>query len=654
MNGQQDELKDRLLQTDLRDFVSRHYGREFTAKGFCLCPIHDERTASFQVSKGNGRWIWHCFGCGKGGDIFALVAAVEGLDHKADFPSIKRKVAEMEGLAAERPERRILRVHEYTDEDGVPLYRKVRFDTPSKANRFEWQHLEGDKWVAGMGNARRVPYRLPGFKDSPTVVLCEGERDADTLAALGIAATSGPMGKGSKGNGWPAELTPHFAAKDVAIIYDVGNNKDAEGVAAKLHGTAKSVVILTVPMPNREDDITDYLGQIDGPDGMHDAWLGILAAGRRYPEPGPEPEAVVEGAENGDAVAVEAESPVDEGKGDKGEAMCGCLSEMESAPVPWLWQNIIPLGRISMISGNPGVQKTFFGLYLATVLSRGWGWPDRSPAPTPANTIYIGVEDDPNDTIRPRVDSLGGDASRIWVYRPDQPNHLDLFKLEGVKRLNDEIVRIGDVKLIIIDPILDFSGRANPNKAEDVRALLTPLSALAKAHNLAIVLLAHLNKAQSMDAIYRTAGSSGGWMGKVRAAFVIVRDKDDSVLRHIAPLKANLAPTDPPQFRFRITNGRIDISVSDVPIDIDEQMAPKAHQRPGPEPEARTEAVRWLTEYLAGQGGNVASRTLESAATAEGISKRTLQRAKDAAGAISKRENGVWVVVLKDKDPKPN
>lgn len=40
-----------------------------------LCPIHDERTPSFKVDPGKG--TWHCFGCGQGGDAFALVQQVE-------------------------------------------------------------------------------------------------------------------------------------------------------------------------------------------------------------------------------------------------------------------------------------------------------------------------------------------------------------------------------------------------------------------------------------------------------------------------------------------------------------------------------------------------------------------------------------------------
>ena len=42
-----------------------------------LCPFHDERTPSFQVTPGRG--LFHCFGCGKGGDVIAFLQEIEGL-----------------------------------------------------------------------------------------------------------------------------------------------------------------------------------------------------------------------------------------------------------------------------------------------------------------------------------------------------------------------------------------------------------------------------------------------------------------------------------------------------------------------------------------------------------------------------------------------
>lgn len=309
-----DEITDRILAIDLRDFVTRHYGREFNAKDKCLCPVHDETDPSCQVKRGVNRWIWHCFGCpgGKGGDIFDLVAAIEGMDPKADFPKVKARIVEMEGLngSAQRPakpgsksnplpakakakvvdanddpipwqpKRPVRRIFEYTDESGKVLYAKVRYDTEIHDERFDAIRPDGNggwycRWPKG-----RVPYRWDRIKDEPKVIVCEGEKDAETLAAFGHHTTSSYAGNGK----WPDELTAYFAGKDVGILYDVKQDDKALAVAKALHGVAKSIVVFTIPGDHpKEFDITEYLAEFGTEDERRDAVLGILAAGVPYP-----------------------------------------------------------------------------------------------------------------------------------------------------------------------------------------------------------------------------------------------------------------------------------------------------------------------------------------------------------------------------------
>ena len=64
-----------------------------------LCPWHSERSPSCSVTRGpNGALRVHCFGCGRGGDIFSLVAQVHGLDASRDFPAVLKLVAELAGV----------------------------------------------------------------------------------------------------------------------------------------------------------------------------------------------------------------------------------------------------------------------------------------------------------------------------------------------------------------------------------------------------------------------------------------------------------------------------------------------------------------------------------------------------------------------------
>lgn len=348
---------------------------------------------------------------------------------------------------------------------------------------------------------------------------------------------------------------------------------------------------------------------------------------------------------HGEIIRLETEIAALEPGQDEAEPLSLTLSGVEPRVVPWLWPDFIPLGRATLISGDPGSAKTWFCLDLASRLSRGLPWSDGSPGIGPAKTLYLTIEDDMHDTVRPRIDSLGGDPSMIAVYNSEQLLHLDLSSPGGLKRLEIEIVRLGDVRLVVVDPIIDFSGDVNPNAGEEVRTLLSPLVQLATRLNFALVLVGHLNKAQTLSAIYRAGGSTSGWLGKCRAAFMIFRDLDDKPLRHVIPIKANLAPQDPPQLEFRIIGGRLDLEISKEEVDPDEQLNPQR----GPKPKERDEAVTWLINFFRDRN-EVASLEVENAAKAAGISESTLKRARKKAGfAAVQRFDGpgksFWAIV---------
>jgi hypothetical protein len=591
---------DLLKAIDLAGFLGRHYGIAVDSSGGARCPFHDDGEPSLSVQQRNGVGLFNCHACGAKGSIIDFVMMKEGLA----LPEAARRIRELEGIQDERqpeakPRLETVRGHRYTDEAGAELWQKIKLSDGT----FRCRHKDPDgKWIYNLEGVRRVPYRLHAIKDAPAVIVCEGERDADTLAAIGYPATSGPSGKDS----WPDELTPMFAAKEVRILYDVGQDEAARAVAAKLSTVCEHVFILKVPLPNKEDDITDYLGQFETEDAKRDAFLGILAAEERFEDPA-------------------AAAP---------EPLSLTLSEVEPRAVPWLWPGFIPLGRATLISGDPGCGKSWFCLGLAARLSRGEPWPDGTPGSGPAQTYYLTVEDDLHDTVRPRIDSLGGDPAMIAAYNSEHPLHLNLADPEGLKRLEAEIIRLGNVRLVVPDPIIDFSGKTNPNAGEEVRALLTPLIKLAVKHNFALVLIGHLNKAQTLSAIYRAGGSTSGWLGKCRASFMIFRDLDDKTLRHVIPIKANLAQQDPPQLEFRIDQGRLDIKVSDEDVDIDDQLNPQT----GRKPRERDDAVKWLEDTFIGQT-EVPASDIEAAAFRAGISGRTLDRAKKAAGIRSIQKN---------------
>ncbi|HKM40917.1 MAG TPA: CHC2 zinc finger domain-containing protein, partial [Patescibacteria group bacterium] len=74
--NQSDEIKNKL---DLVEIIGEYISLKPAGSNFrALCPFHNEKTPSFMVSP--DKQIWHCFGCGKGGDVFSFVMGMEGLD----------------------------------------------------------------------------------------------------------------------------------------------------------------------------------------------------------------------------------------------------------------------------------------------------------------------------------------------------------------------------------------------------------------------------------------------------------------------------------------------------------------------------------------------------------------------------------------------
>jgi RecA-family ATPase len=166
----------------------------------------------------------------------------------------------------------------------------------------------------------------------------------------------------------------------------------------------------------------------------------------------------------------------------------------------WLWPGRIPLGKLTLLAGDPGLGKSFVTLDMAARVSRGDAWPDMPLLKqTPGNVILLNAEDDLADTIAPRLDKAHADDARILALEGvETQGRRRQFSLEiDVPRLEEVLVENTETRLVVIDPLAAYCGAVDSHKNSDVRGLLAPLAELAGQHRVAIVSVTHLSKSGS-------------------------------------------------------------------------------------------------------------------------------------------------------------
>ena len=326
------------------------------------------------------------------------------------------------------------------------------------------------------------------------------------------------------------------------------------------------------------------------------------------------------------------------------------LANIPREAVTWLWPNRIPLGKITVIGGDPGLGKSLLTANLAATVSRGYQFPDGTPC-TKGDVLLLSAEDDPGDTIRPRLEAMDADLDRVhfcskYAFEDGDgalydDTFTDVGNTEAIARsLSDAEAAGHAIRLIVIDPITAFLGDLDGHKNTEIRARLAPLAELAQQWRCAIVMVSHLNKAGGGSSpIYRITGSLA-FVAAARAVWLVTRDPDDQERRLFLPIKANLGP-DSGGLAYRISgvtgvaqiewDGTVDISAVDA-----------MRQGSDDERSELRDAIDFLRELLA--DGPMEQKQIEKDATGAGISVSTLRRAKKQAGIKSEKAfgSGKW------------
>lgn len=227
------------------------------------CPFHEDRNPSLSVDLERGLWNCHA-GCG-GGSVIDLLAKFDGvsptdiLKRYTSAPSSRQHSTTREPAGKSTPteaspappKSTIEKTYQYQNELGADVYQVVRL-TPKS---FRQRHSVNGEWVWSMEGITRVLYRLPEVVSAEQVIIVEGEKDADNLAALGFCATCNVGGAGK----WLDGYTDTLTGKKVVLCgdNDAPGKKHMDLIFESLAGKAAEVRVVTIPKPYK--DVSDWI-----------------------------------------------------------------------------------------------------------------------------------------------------------------------------------------------------------------------------------------------------------------------------------------------------------------------------------------------------------------------------------------------------------
>jgi RecA-family ATPase len=226
------------------------------------------------------------------------------------------------------------------------------------------------------------------------------------------------------------------------------------------------------------------------------------------------------------------------------------LSEIATQQLEWLWEKRIPMGKITILEGDPGMSKSLLAIQIAACVTAGCPMPDGTPGKQ-GSVVMVAPEDGAADTIKPRMEAAGGDLSQVLLVNTAEScdmkdlKNLDIydrpFSLSHDLRELEKSIELTKAILVVLDPLTAVLGHNIDSSSDQaVRKVITPLTHLAERTNCAILIIRHLKKGTSDNLLYRGAGSIS-IIAAARCGLIIAYDPVDEQKRVLATTKNNLS-----------------------------------------------------------------------------------------------------------------
>jgi putative DNA primase/helicase len=327
--------------------------------------------------------------------------------------------------------------------------------------------------------------------------------------------------------------------------------------------------------------------------------------------------------------------------------------QVRMTPIKWLWPGWLAAGKLHVVAGQPGTGKTTIALAIAATLTSGGRWPDGTRYPARHDAIVWSGEDDPSDTLVPRLAVSGADLARVHfitgAHGPDGRRPFDPAR--DMPMVAERLAALRDVRVLILDPLVSAVAGDSHHNAE-VRRSLQPVVDLAGEHGVAVVGITHYGKGTTgRDPIDRVIGSVA--FGAL-ARLVLATGKGQDGDRVLVRAKSNIGP-DGGGFGYSldhadhhgVTAGRI---LWGEPVEGSARDILGATEVSGDaDDHERDDAAAWLADALA--AGPLTAAEVRRQADEAGHAWRTVQRAMGAAGVVAKRtgfpSKTMWALVEK-------
>jgi AAA domain len=309
---------------------------------------------------------------------------------------------------------------------------------------------------------------------------------------------------------------------------------------------------------------------------------------------------------------------------------------IEAVPVRWLWPDRIALGKITGLAGRPKIGKGLLYSRLISELTHGKLDGD---VREPRNAIIVTTEDDPGDTLKPRLMAAGADVRRVYSFQMGSEKEPVPFRIpQDVEELSRRIKQT-NAALVVVDPLMEFiDAKTDAHKSQPVRQALAALNALARETGVAVVVIVHLNKGTSTDPLIRHEGSAA-FTQVLRGAMLLGHDPDDpegerGSKRVLVVSSSNLAQPAPSllyEIRTATVWGANDAEITTADITrIGESNAVSSDLLRTTRDDDDGSAIEEATEFVVVtlDLGPKAAKDLEAEARQIGISSRTLERAR--------------------------